>query len=196
MSPKIKLGKIPLVYPIPIVLVGATVQGRANFTTVGDCGIMGINPPLVYVSLNQEHHSTKGIGENHTFSINIPSTSLLAVTDYCGLVSGRETDKSGVFEVFYGELETAPMIAECRVNLECRVVEQFGIKHRRIYVGEVMQAYVEEGYVEEKEGKQVIGSMTKLDPIMYGLDNRYYRIGAAIGVGYREGKKYHPGAGD
>jgi flavin reductase (DIM6/NTAB) family NADH-FMN oxidoreductase RutF len=195
MATKIKLGRIPWVYPIPIVLVGAVVKDRANFTTVGDCGIMGINPPLVYVSLHQEHHTTGGIEDNNTYSINIPSTDLLAVTDYCGMVTGKETDKSGLFEVFYGELKTAPMIAECRLNLECKVVKAFGIAHRRIYVGEVVQTYVEAGFVEEQEGKQVIASMTDLDPIIYGLDNRYYRIGDAIGMGYNEGNKYHPGSG-
>lgn len=98
---------------------------------------MGLNPPLVYVSLHQRHYTTQGIEENQTYSINIPSTSLLAVTDYCGLVTGAEVDKLALFEVFYGELETAPMIAACPVNLECRVVKAFGIEQRRIYVGEV-----------------------------------------------------------
>jgi hypothetical protein len=32
--------------------------------------------------------------------------------------------------------------------------------------------------------------MTKLDPIIYALDNRYYRIGKPIGVGYKEGKGF------
>jgi flavin reductase (DIM6/NTAB) family NADH-FMN oxidoreductase RutF len=91
-------------------------------------------------------------------------------------VSGAEVDKSALFEVFYGELETAPMIAECRVNLECRVVKAFGIEHRRIYVGEVVQVYVDEACVVEKEGRRGIVPMTELAPIIYGLDNRYYSV--------------------
>jgi flavin reductase (DIM6/NTAB) family NADH-FMN oxidoreductase RutF len=193
---KVKLGTIPLVYPIPIVLAGANVQGKANFATLGDCGIMGLNPPLVYVSLHQNHFTTQGIEEYQTFSINIPSTSMLAVTDYCGLVSGAEVDKSALFEVFYGELETAPMIAECPVNLECRVVNAFSIEHRRIYVGEVVQAYADEACVVEKEGRRGIVPMTELAPILYGLDNRYYSVGEMIGVGYAEGKKYQREDGD
>jgi len=187
---KVKLGKIPLVYPIPIVLAGADVQGRPNFATLGDCGIMGLNPPLVYISLHRDHHTTQGVEEHQTFSVNVPPTSLLAVTDYCGMVSGQEVDKSGLFEVFYGELGTAPMIAECRVNLECQVVKAFGIQQRRVYVGQVVQTYVEEAYVVEQDGRQGIKPMTALDPIIYGLDNRYYRIGEMIGIGYHEGKGY------
>lgn len=34
--------------------------------------------------------------------------------------------------------------------------------------------------------------MTELDPIIYGLDNRYYQIGNPIGTGYNEGRNYQP----
>jgi flavin reductase (DIM6/NTAB) family NADH-FMN oxidoreductase RutF len=192
MTAKVKIGTVPLVYPVPIVLVGATVACKPNFATLGDCGIMGIRPPIVYISSGADHHTNKGILEHETYSINFPSTDMLAVTDYCGTVSGSEIDKSALFEVFYGELGTAPMIAACPVNLECKVIKEFSIQHRQIFVGEVVQAYVSEAFVTENEGRQVIADMTKLDPIIYALDNRYYRIGEPIGVGYSEAKKFKP----
>jgi flavin reductase (DIM6/NTAB) family NADH-FMN oxidoreductase RutF len=188
MKTKAKLGAFPLVYPIPIVLAGANVNGRPNYATLGDCGVMGINPPLVYVSLGQKHYTTKGIFENNTYSVNFPSTGMLAVTDYCGIVSGNEVDKSDLCETFYGELGTAPMIRECPVNLECRVIKEFSIQHRQIFVGEVVQAHVDEGFVTERDGRRVIADMTRLDPIIYALENQYYRIGEPIGAGYREGR--------
>ena len=186
---KIPFGKVPLIYPIPIILVGAEVSGVANFATLGDCGIMGLNPPLVIISSHRDHHTNKGILENGTFSINIPSTDLLSVTDYCGQVSGREVDKSKYFEIFHGELDTAPMIHECPVNLECKVLNEFSIQHRQMFVGEVIQTYVDEKFALERDGRHVIAEMTRLDPIIYALDNRYYKIGETIGVGYREGAK-------
>ena len=190
---KAKFGALPLVYPIPIVLAGANVHGRPNFATLGDCGIMGINPPLVYVSSHRDHYTNEGILENGTYSVNFPSTDLLAVTDYCGIVSGRDVDKSQLFEVFYGELGTAPMIVECPVNLECRVVKEFSIEHRQIFVGEVVQAYVDEEFTLRGEGRRAIADMGRLDPIIYALDNRYYSIGRVIGIGYREGEGFRGG---
>jgi flavin reductase (DIM6/NTAB) family NADH-FMN oxidoreductase RutF len=190
MPRKVKLGKTPYIYPIPIVLVGANVHDRPNFATVGDCAIMGIHPPLVVVSLNRNHHTTKGVEEHLAFSINIPSTAQLVLTDYCGIVSGRDADKSEIFEVFYGDLQTVPMISECRLNLECRVIRKVRIQHRRIYFGEVVQTYADEQFVVDGDGKREVVDMTQLDPILYGLDNRYYRVGESIGIGYREGKKY------
>jgi len=44
-------------------------------------------------------------------------------TDWCGLHSGKRTDKSKVFETFAGELENAPMIKACRLTAECRLVK-------------------------------------------------------------------------
>ena len=192
---KIKFGAVPLVYPIPIILAGANVNGKPNFATLGDCGIMVIRPPIVFVSLNHDHYTTRGILENGTYSINIPTTEMLAVTDYCGIVSGKDVDKSALFKTFYGELGTAPMIEKCPVNLECRVVKEFAIQHRHIFVGEVAQAYVDEQFVVERDGRRAIAEMGKLDPIIYALDNRYYRVGAPIGIGYQEGKNFGVASG-
>ncbi len=187
---KVKFGKVPLVYPVPIILAGALVNNQPNFETLGDVGIMGIKPPLVYISSGQNHYTNQGILKNKTFSINFPTTQLLVKTDYCGVASGKDVDKSQLFNVFYGELETAPMIQECPVNLECKVIKKFSIQHRQIFVGDVLQSYVSEDFVIKSEEGQKIADMAKLDPIIYALDNRYYKIGEIIGRGYQESKKF------
>ena len=189
-SKKVKFGKVPLIYPIPIILAGALVKGKPNFETLGDVGIMGIKPPIVYISSGQDHYTNQGILENGTFSINFPPTKLLTITDYCGTVSGHDVDKSQLFNVFFGELETAPMIQECPVNIECKVIKEFSIQHRQIFIGDVVQSYVNEDFLIESEGRQRIVDMKLLDPIIYALDNCYYSIGKRIGVGYQESKKF------
>lgn len=47
---KVKIGNLPYIYPIPNVLVGVNVNGKPTFTTIGDVGLLGINPPLVFIS--------------------------------------------------------------------------------------------------------------------------------------------------
>jgi len=186
---KIALGKLPYVYPIPITLVGTNVHDKPNFVEIGDLGLMGINPALVMVSSHREHYTNIGILENGTFSINFPTTSMLAKTDYCGVVTGREVDKAALFEVFYGETGSAPMIAECPVSLECRVVQEFSVQHRQMFLGEVVQCFASEEFVSEQDGHKVLADLTRLDPILYALDNRYYSIGLPVGIGYQEAKK-------
>jgi len=41
-----------------------------------------------------------GHKKNRAFSVNIPPESLVVETDYVGIVSGKKTDKSNVFEIF------------------------------------------------------------------------------------------------
>ena len=187
---KVAYGKSPVIYPIPIILAGANVGGKPNFETLGDVGLMGISPSLVFISSGKDHYTNIGILENNTYSINFPTTDMLAVTDYCGIVSGRDVDKSKLFEIFYGELKTAPMIKECPVNIECQVVKEFSIQHRQIFVGEVIMTYIDEEHLQEIDGRKVLAEMSQLDPIIYALDNRYYKIGEVIGTGYREGQSY------
>ena len=187
---KIKFGKVPLVYPIPIILAGALVDTHPNFETLGDVGIMGLNPPIVYISSGQNHYTNQGILEQGTFSINFPTTQLLIKTDYCGVATGKDVDKSKLFNLFYGELKTAPMIRECPVNLECKVIKEFSIEHRQIFIGRVEESYVSKDFVDKSEENQKIVNMAKLDPIIYALDNRYYKIGKIIGIGYQESKKF------
>jgi len=187
---KIKLGAIPYLYPIPIVLVGADVDGRANYTEVGDCAVMGIRPALVAVSLGKDHHTTRGIDAHGAFSVNMPTRELLAVTDYCGIASGNDVDKSTLFESFPGEHTGAPLIRQCPVGLECRVKETVQIEHRRIFIAAVLECYVNEAFVTQDERGARVAELTHLDPILYALDNRYYSIGSPIGTGYREGASY------
>ena len=189
-SEKVKFGKVPLVYPVPIILAGALVNNQPNFETLGDVGIMGIKPPLVYISSGQNHYTNQGILEHKTFSVNFPTTQILVKTDYCGVTSGNDIDKAKLFNVFYGELETAPMIRECPVNLECKVIKKFSIQHRQIFIGDVVQSYVSEDFIMKNGEDQKIADMKKLDPIIYALDNRYYKIGEIIGTGYQESKKF------
>jgi len=111
---KIDLGAKVASYPMPMSLIGANVKGKANFLAAAWFMAASISPPKVAVALNKEHYTNQGIKENKTFSVCIPSEDMVKATDYCGLVSGFKADKSGVFDVFYGMLKTAPIITVSR----------------------------------------------------------------------------------
>lgn len=186
---KTKLDRpLPLIYPIPIVLAGALVNGKPNYATIGDIGIVGISPALVFICSHVNHHTNIGIREHKAFSINIPSINMLRQTDYCGIVSGAEEDKSHLFTNFFGQLDTAPMIEECPVNLECKVIRMFTFEHREIFIGEVISTFVSSELLIEDGERKIIPTMERLDPIIYALDNKYYKIGESIGTGYQEGQ--------
>jgi flavin reductase (DIM6/NTAB) family NADH-FMN oxidoreductase RutF len=173
----------------PIVLVGANIGGRPNFMAAGFAGGVNHEPEIICVSLSRKHHTPIGIIENGTFSVNVPSIDYVVETDYCGLVSGRDVDKSKIFTVFYGELGTAPMIEEFPIVCECRYTGQrMEFTTDIAYFGEVVQVHVEEDLLTP--GKKAIDAI-KARAILYDrLDNTYRAIGDEVGKGWASGREY------
>ena len=90
------------------------------------------------------------------------------VTDYCGIVSGRKADKTNLFEIFYGESKTAPMIKECPLAIECKLIDIYEMPTNSLYIGEVIATYTEEKYLTN--GKP---DVEKMNPIVLTMtDNR------------------------
>ena len=98
-----KIGNRNILYPTPVTLVGAMVNGKINFLNIAHIGILNAAAPhLISLGMNKSHFTNLGIRENKTFSVNIPSETLMIEADYVGMVSGAKTDKSAVFETFFG----------------------------------------------------------------------------------------------
>jgi len=73
----------------------------------------------------------------------------LEKVDYCGLMSGKRVDKSEIFEVFYGDLETAPMIVGCPICMECRLIQTIELPTHYLFVGEIIASYADENYLSD-----------------------------------------------
>jgi len=184
---KKKIGARTYLYPMPTTIVGANVGARPNFLTIAYCGIVQHSPAMISVTLGKSHYTNAGIKENATFSVNIPSADMVVITDYVGMHSGRDTDKSCLFSVFYGELKTAPMINETPLNLECRLIKtlDFGGTNE-IFIGEIVQ-----GYADEKVLNAAIPDIQKLNPIIFSMhDNNYWTIGQHLGKAWSVGRNF------
>lgn len=188
---KKKLGNKPFLYPYPVVLVGTEVEGKANFLTIAFCGIVNMNPGMLAIGINRGHHSTKGLLANRAFSVNLPSTSMVEVTDYVGIYPGNKVDKSKVFEVFHGELAGAPMIKDCPLSMECRVREVLDMGgNDHIVIAEIVETYVGEEYLTDG-----MPDVEKMKPMVFSMfDSRYWGIGEYLGKGWSAGKDYKPKA--
>ena len=179
--------KVP-VYPMPVLIVGANVDDKANFLTVAWFSMVNFKPPTIAVVLNKGHYTNSGIRKNETFSINVPSTEMVEATDYCSIVSGFDHDKSRVFDVSYGELKNAPLINECPVTAECRVVKIVEFATHEVFFGEIIQTYANSDVLTD--GRP---DVTKVNPILYSMyDNNYWTLGKNIGRAMQMGKGFQP----
>lgn len=91
-------------YPMPCALVGVNVEGKPNYLTVAWFSMVNLKPPYIGIALGKIHFTNPGIKENGSVSINIPSSDMVEVTGYCGIVSGKKYDKGQESKTFYGTL--------------------------------------------------------------------------------------------
>lgn len=180
---KIEVGVKAIGYPMPCAIVGTMVSGKANFLTVAFFSMVHMDPPYIMASLSKSHHTNAGIKESGAFSVNIPSASLAEATDYCGLVSGADTDKSAVFDVFRGKHTGTPMAGECPYNLECRLVQTVELPQDEIFIGEIVGAYSDERYLTDGAP-----DLEKIDPFILSTMQTYVGLGATIGHAWSIGK--------
>ena len=119
------------------------------------------DPPLVGCGLGKHRYTAKGIEESRIFSINYPSADMITETDYCGIVSGKNTDKSSIFGIFYGEQTQVPMIAECPLTIECRLVQVVENQTHNFYIGEIVGTYADEKILDNDKP-----DIKKLNPLV------------------------------
>ena len=187
---KKKLDGINVLYPTPTTIVGAMVDEKPNFLTIAHIGIVNhAKPFLISLSLGKAHYTNAGIKENKSLSVNIPSEDLVVETDYVGIVSGKKTDKSGVFEIFYGELESAPMIKTCPLNMECKLYDTYDTPTHDLFIGEIVQTYADEAVLTD--GKVDI---TKVKPLLFDMSSiKYWSLGDAVANCWNVGKQLKKG---
>jgi flavin reductase (DIM6/NTAB) family NADH-FMN oxidoreductase RutF len=180
---KTEIGAKNCLYPMLTTLVGVNVQNRPNYITIAHIGIMGWNS--VSLAMGKTHFTNAGVRENRSFSINIPSRDLVRETDYCGLVSGRKVDKSTLFHNFYGKLGTAPMIRECPVNMECRLMKTVDFPSHDIFIGEIVNTYCDVTVLTEG-----IVDIRKVNPLLFAMNDRsYYSLGDRVAKAWDVGKE-------
>ena len=182
---KEKIGPKTLLYPMPAVLVGTVIDNRPNFMTAAWCGVACSTPPCFSVAIQPPRYSHNGIRDNKTFSINVPSADMVKEVDFCGIYSGRNDDKSTMFRVFYGEIETAPLIEECPLNFECRVIQALELGSHTLFIGEVLETHVSSNCMS---GETI--DTERVNPLIFTAATRqYHRLGEVIAPAFSIGKK-------
>lgn len=185
---KLLMGPQTLIYPMPALLVGANVDDKPNFMAVAWGGIANGEPPMISVAIRHQRYTLKGIKQNMTFSVNVPSTDMVSETDYCGIISGAKFNKAQVcrFKVFYGRLDKAPLIEQCPVNLECKVVHILDLGSHSLVIGQIEETRVSDNCLTD--GKP---DVSKIKPFIYTTSpaSQYQAFGKVIAKAFNIGKE-------
>ena len=165
--------------PVPVVLVscGGTAECRPNIITIAWTGTVCSDPPLLSISVRPERYSYGIIAAAGEFVVNLPSVEQTRITDWCGVVSGRDHDKFRECGLTAAPaLEVAcPIIAECPVSIECRVTRCLELGSHHMFLAEVVAVQVTADLIDAKGKFRV----DRAGLIAYGLGH-YFPLGEAI----------------
>ncbi len=179
---KIKIGNNPYLLPMPMVIVGSSIGKRSNFMAVAWVSRVNAKPALMSIAIGR-HATAQAIQHTGEYSINIPPVDLVKETDLLGIVSGSDFDKSSLFEVFYGSLRKAPMIRQCPVTMECKVVQAVELPVDVLFIGEVVGVWSEERFLSDGNP-----DVEKVKPFCLTMpDNRYWSVGSEVGRAWHDG---------
>ncbi len=169
-----------LLYPVPVVLVTcADESGKPNIITIAWAGTVNSTPPMVSISIRPSRYSHELISKSREFVINMPSSNHLQEVDLCGLVSGRDRDKFSEtgFTPEPAQKVQAPLIRECPVNLECRVLQILPLGSHDLFLAEIVAVNVDEGLLDEKGGFDI----AKIGPLAYNGTGQYWGLSNLLG---------------
>lgn len=168
-----------MLFPVPPVMVTCGTMEKANVLTIAWTGIINSEPPMTYISVCPSRFSHKIISETKEFVINIANLPLAKACDFCGVKSGKSTDK---FKEMGLELEPCkniktPMLKDAPVSLECKVVGVKSFGTHDMFLAEILAVNVDDKYIEE-DGRLAIEKAG----LLAFAHGRYYTLGRDLGA--------------
>ena len=144
-----------LLSPVPAVMVSCcgTAEGdKPNIITIAWAGTVNSDPPMVSVSVRKERFSHDLIARSGEFVVNLMDEARCRALDYCGVRSGRDTDKfadMGLTTMPAVHMQYAPAIAECPAYLACKVEKVVELGSHDMFIGRVVGVQVRDDLFDE-----------------------------------------------
>jgi flavin reductase (DIM6/NTAB) family NADH-FMN oxidoreductase RutF len=134
-----------LLEPGPVTLVTTARKGRPNVMAMSWHTMMEFEPPLVGCVISGHHLTFDTLVATRECVINIPTAELAKKVVACGNASGRRVDKFDAFGLtpVPAAHVSAPLVAECYANLECKVADARWVGKYNFFVLEVVKAWID-----------------------------------------------------
>ena len=182
---KTSIATVPLIYPLPMAIVGVKNTKGTFFSTIRNLNVISHDPAVFGMVVAVERHLNQQLNVGAQFSLNMPTTTMIDKADLCANVSSEAFDKSSLFDTV--EVKGIPVIEACPVVLLAEVTDTLRIEAQTFFVCKVQETLLDERLPIDGH----IPSLNILDPILYGLDDKYYTVGRVIGKSTKEGESLY-----
>lgn len=150
MSTFRQLDPFTMLSPVPAVMVSccdAAEGAKPNIITIAWVGTVNSDPPMVSISVQKRRYSYDMIVSSGEFVVNLVGEAQCHAMDYCGVRSGRDTDKWAdckLTPVPAKGMTYTPAIGECPGYLACKVRQTIELGSHVMFIGEVVGVGVQE----------------------------------------------------
>ena len=129
----------------PVVLLTTSRKGRPNVMPMSWHTMIDFDPPIVGCVVSDRNYSFQTLKTTRECVINIPTVELAAKVVQCGNSSGRTVDKLAAFHLtpVAAAHVQAPLIDECYVGLECRVIDTRVVPRYGFFILQVVKAWID-----------------------------------------------------
>ncbi len=166
------------VYPTPAALITCVDRdGKPNIITLGEVAMVSLKPTRVSVGMRPATYSNGLVKASGEFVVNFPTADMVDVVDFCGTRSGRDVGKfaeTGLTPEPALHVKP-PLIKECPVNLECKVMGVVSLGSHDLFVGDVLVMHAEEEILLNSDS----GTVDPSKGLIFAM-NGYWSFGRRI----------------
>jgi len=168
-------------YGMPLALVTVlNDDGSVNVSTIASMTPLPGEPSRLVVGIFEENFTSQLLAKRKEFAINFVTSQMRSIARTCGIYSGKDVNKVELcnLHLLPAQKIEAPLVAECPLNIECKVTDIFHIDGLNLFISEIL---VMEAAEELSDGHGGV-LVEKLDLLFYAFGSTFAR-GPMIGHG-------------
>ena len=180
------------VFPTPAgLIVSIDKNKKPNVMTAGEIFNIGLrNPTIIGIALRKATYTHGLITESRQFTANMTTASIIDIVDIVGTVSGRDgLDKFKEFGLtpLPSSMIDAPIVEECPVNMECKLLSVSEVGDHDLFLGHVVAMHVDSDKLDDNGRVDI----DKIDGLLFA-EWSYFAFGKKLGVRGYSKSKYFP----
>lgn len=182
------LGKVPAVYPMPVLIVAAYDENGVPCAMNAAWGMISAMDQIT-LFIDEDHKTTKNIHISKAFTVSLADKGHVKEADYFGIATGNKVAdkfaKSGLTAV-KSAFVNAPVIVEFPVCMECELVKVIDDEDYHAVIGRIVNTSADEKVLDEN-GKV---DVTKTGALIFDQFRAgYYVTGEQAGLAWRSGRE-------
>ena len=181
------LGKVPAVFPMPVLMVAA-YDDKGTVQVMNAAWGMICDMDKIALFIDEDHATTKAIRQTKAFTVSLADQEHMDVADFFGIATGNKMADKFARSGYHAEKSAfvnAPVITEFPVTMECELAEITETENLHAVVGTIVNVSADE---------KVLSDSGKVDPaklnalIFDQFQSGYYVASEKVGRAWNAGK--------